>query len=44
VALPLARTTAERYGATFREYEDHGHWLLEERPDETVAALTRFLQ
>jgi pimeloyl-ACP methyl ester carboxylesterase len=24
--------------------KDTGHWLLEERPDETVAALTRFLQ
>jgi pimeloyl-ACP methyl ester carboxylesterase len=24
--------------------EDTGHWILEERPDETIAALTRFLQ
>ena len=24
--------------------KDTGHWLLEERPDETIAALTRFLQ
>ena len=24
--------------------KDTGHWILEERPDETIAALTRFLQ
>jgi pimeloyl-ACP methyl ester carboxylesterase len=24
--------------------KDSGHWILEERPDETIAALTRFLQ
>jgi pimeloyl-ACP methyl ester carboxylesterase len=24
--------------------KDTGHWMLEERPDETIAALTRFLQ
>ena len=24
--------------------KDAGHWILEERPDETIAALTRFLQ
>ena len=23
--------------------KDTGHWLLEERPDETIAALARFL-
>jgi pimeloyl-ACP methyl ester carboxylesterase len=24
--------------------EDAGHWIMEERPVETMAALTRFLQ
>ena len=24
--------------------KDTGHWILEERPDETIAALVRFLQ
>ena len=24
--------------------KDTGHWILEERPDETIATLTRFLQ
>jgi len=24
--------------------KETGHWILEERPEETIAALTRFLQ
>jgi len=30
--------------ATVVVLKDTGHWILEERPDETIAALTRFLQ
>ena len=39
-----AQTKLVAWDATVVVIKNSGHWILEEQPDETIAALTRFLQ